>query len=120
VHGIVKEHGGDVCVYSEVGKGTVFHVYLPEIEDTENSRIAAVTREYPTGSQSILLIDDEAPILQIVQMMLEKLGYQVTARSSSLDALDAFKADPIRFYLVISDRGMPNNSCECTSKQSVF
>jgi PAS domain S-box-containing protein len=51
VHGIVKEHGGDVRVYSEVGKGTAFHVYLPQVEDTKNSNTATVTRKYPTGCE---------------------------------------------------------------------
>ncbi|MFH0996349.1 MAG: ATP-binding protein, partial [Pseudomonadota bacterium] len=108
VHGIVKEHGGDIRVYSEIGKGTTFNVYLPLLEDAKDSKSATVTRKYPTGSESILLVDDEEPILRMEQMMLERLGYQVTTRMSSLDALAAFKANPDFFDLVISDRGMPN------------
>jgi len=108
VHGIVKEHGGDIRVYSEVGKGTVFHVYLPLLEDAMDSKTAAITRKYPTGHERILLVDDEEPILRVEQMMLERLGYQVTTRMSSPDALAAFKANPGNFDLVISDRGMPN------------
>jgi len=108
VHGIVKEHGGDIRVYSEVGKGTVFHVYLPLLEDAGDSRTAAVVRRYPRGCESILLVDDEAPIARMEQMMLEKLGYQVISRTSGPDALDVFRAAPLKFDLVISDRGMPN------------
>jgi PAS domain S-box-containing protein len=108
VHGIVKEHGGDIRVYSEVGKGTVFHVYLPLLEDAMDSKTAAITRKYPTGHERILLVDDEEPIMRMEQMMLERLGYQVTTRISSPDALAAFKANPDLFDLVISDRGMPN------------
>jgi len=112
VHGIIKEHGGDIRVYSEVGKGTVFHAYLPLLEDAGNHKTAAVARKYPTGRESILLVDDEELIVSMEQMMLERLGYQVTVRTSSPDALDAFRADPSKFDLVISDRGMPNMTGE--------
>jgi CheY-like chemotaxis protein len=108
VHGIVKEHGGDIRVYSEVGKGTVFHVYLPLQEDARDGKTSGVIKQYPTGHERVLLVDDEEPIVLLEQMMLEKLGYQVTVRTSSPDALAAFKANPGNFDLVISDRGMPN------------
>ncbi|MFH0996010.1 MAG: PAS domain S-box protein [Pseudomonadota bacterium] len=108
VHGISKEHGGDIRVYSEVGKGTTFNVYLPLLEAAKDSEAVAVTRKYPTGHERILLVDDEEPILRMEQMMLERLGYQVTVRTSSPDALEAFRAEPSKFDLVISDKGMPN------------
>ena len=68
--------------------------------------------QYPTGSESILLVDDEEPIVRMEQMMLEKLGYRITVRTSSPDALAAFRANPSDFDLVISDRGMPNMTGE--------
>jgi len=112
VHGIVKDHGGDIRVYSEVGKGTVFHVYLPLLEGAEDSATSTANRQYPTGSERILLVDDEAAIARMVQIMLEKQGYHVTTITNSLDALDAFRVDPFRFDLVISDRGMPKMTGE--------
>jgi PAS domain S-box-containing protein len=111
VHGIVKEHGGDIRVYSEVDKGTTFHVFLPLLEDAIEKN-AKISRKYPTGTERILLVDDEEPIARMMQTMLERLGYQVTTRTSSLDALDTFRVSPSRFDMVISDRGMPNMTGE--------
>ena len=120
VYGIVKEHGGDIQVYSEVGKGTSFHVYLPLLTDANDSKSTVVTREYPTGRERILLVDDEEPIARVEQIMLERLGYQVTARTSSLDALAAFKANPGHFDLVISDKGMPLMTGEQLSRELIL
>jgi CheY-like chemotaxis protein len=119
VHGIVKEHGGDIRVYSEMGKGTTFNVYLPLLEDAKDSKTAAMIRKYPTGHERILLVDDEEPILRMEQKMLERLGYQVTTRMSSPDALAAFKANPGNFDLVISDKGMPNMTGEQLARELI-
>jgi PAS domain S-box-containing protein len=119
VHGIVKEHGGDIRVYSEIGKGTVFHVYLPLLGNAMDSKAAAITRKYPTGHERILLVDDEEPIVCMEQIMLERLGYKVTVRTSSPDALEAFRADPSKFDLVISDRGMPNMTGEQLARELI-
>jgi len=107
VHGIVKQHSGEIRFNSQVGKGTSFNVYLPLLE-TKDEKDAPVARKYPTGCERILLVDDEEPILRLEQMMLERLGYRITTRTSSPDALNAFRANSSEFDLVISDRGMPN------------
>ena len=119
VHGIVKDHDGDIRVYSEVGKGTTFKVYLPLQGDIKDKKAAAIIRKYPTGCESILLVDDEEPIAQLVKMMLEKLGYRVTVRLSSPDALDAFRANPDKIDLVISDRSMPNMTGEQLAREII-
>ena len=110
VHGIVKEYGGDIQVFSDVEKGTTFEVYLPLLEKAGDRTPAGIVGEHPTGNESVLLIDDEAPIVRMVRMMLEKLGYRVTAYTNGPDALNDFTIDPWKFDIVISDRSMPHMS----------
>ncbi|MBW2610299.1 MAG: response regulator [Deltaproteobacteria bacterium] len=108
VHGIVKSYDGDIRVYSEPGKGSAFHVYLPVIQTPAETKKIDIADSIPTGDERILLVDDEAPIVDIERQLLERLGYQVTARTSSTDALGAFRARPDKFDLVITDMTMPN------------
>jgi two-component system, cell cycle sensor histidine kinase and response regulator CckA len=108
VYGIVREHDGDIHVVSEAGKGTTVNVYLPAIKSDETTEETEMPAIYETGTERILLVDDEEPIIRLEQMMLEKLGYRVTSRTSSLEALAAFKANPQRFDLVLTDMAMPN------------
>jgi PAS domain S-box-containing protein len=107
VYGIVKEHGGDIRVTSEVEKGTTVNVYLPLIEGASET-VSADKAPYEMGTERILLVDDEEPIVRLEQMTLERLGYQVTARTSSVEALGAFRTNPEVFDLVITDMSMPN------------
>jgi CheY-like chemotaxis protein len=108
VYGIVKEHGGDIRVTSEKGKGTTFEVYLPILKDASDSVVPEKSAIYEMGIERILLVDDEEPIVRLEQMTLERLGYRITARTSSVEALEAFRANPAAFDLVITDMTMPN------------
>ena len=108
VYGIVKEHHGDIRINSEVGKGTTFDIYLPLMDKSSETVSVSKLETYETGNERILLVDDEEPVVRLETQMLERLGYQVTCRTSSLDALDAFKGNPEAFDLVITDMTMPN------------
>jgi CheY-like chemotaxis protein len=108
VHGIVRSHGGNIKVYSKIGESTAFHIYLPLI-DTRPSEPRTITAEpVPTGTERILFVDDESDIVFMSQQILERLGYQVTSRTSSVEALEAFRAKPDEYDLVITDMTMPN------------
>ena len=106
VHGIVKSHDGDVVVHSEPGKGTTFNIYFPAIEKEEIQEIGAVL-PLPVGNERILFIDDEPTLVHIGKQILERLGYEVEARTSSLEALELFKIKSEKFDLVITDMTMP-------------
>jgi PAS domain S-box-containing protein len=106
VHGIVKSYGGDISAESEVGKGSRFTIYLPVIEKSPAAK-ATLAEALPTGCERILLIDDEPPIANVASKILTNLGYQVTSRTSSLEALELFRSKPHDFDLVITDMTMP-------------
>jgi signal transduction histidine kinase len=108
VHGIVKSHKGHIKAYTEPGKGTAFHVYLPLAGSFSTDPSTRAAEPLPTGTESILLVDDEPPIVDMQQQRLEQLGYTVTARTGSLEALEAFRSSPGKFDLVITDMTMPH------------
>jgi PAS domain S-box-containing protein len=106
-HGIVKSLGGEITVYSKPGKGTTVNVYLPVCGGTQQ---VEVKEEAPIlgGKERILFVDDEAHIVGIGKQILGRLGYEVVTNTSPLEALEAFRARPDRFDLVITDMTMPN------------
>jgi len=108
VHGIVNKMGGSIRVYSEPGKGSEFYVYFPVEKNSSEEHGVQPKEPVPCGNEQILLVDDKEAILTIEKQMLERLGYQVTSRNSSLEALEAFRANPDKFDLIITDMQMPN------------
>ncbi|MBE0584045.1 MAG: response regulator [Desulfofustis sp.] len=106
IHGIVTDHGGYIKVYSEVGIGTAFHVFLPAA-DSHAETTSEIGEQLPTGSGCILFVDDEQSLIDLGRDLLGRLGYRVETRASAIDALEAFRADPSKFDLVISDMTMP-------------
>jgi CheY-like chemotaxis protein len=107
IHGIVEAHGGKIFAESRPGKGSVFSVYLPTIKQRETD-LQQSEEKLPTGNERILLVDDESPIARMGKQIMERLGYQVTMRTSSVEALELFRAMPLNFDLVITDMTMPN------------
>jgi two-component system cell cycle sensor histidine kinase/response regulator CckA len=111
VHGIVKNHGGDIAVESIIDEGSKFHLFLPRIQD-----MATVEKKdcqpIASGTERILFVDDEEAIVQIGSQMLERLGYEVVARTSPIDALETFRAQPDTFDLVVTDQTMPQMTGE--------
>ncbi|MDA8139092.1 MAG: ATP-binding protein [Desulfobacteraceae bacterium] len=107
VHGIVETYGGKIEVESQPGQGATFTIYFPV---TQNHEVQPVldSQSLPRGDERILLVDDELSIIRIGAQILERLGYTVTAQSSSMEALALFRKQPMAFDLVITDLAMPN------------
>ena len=107
-HGIVENYGGDIKVFSKPGKGTEFSVYFPAARGDSVLSETALCDILPGDNDHILLVDDQPEVLEIEQLMLDRLGYQTTARSSGLEAIELFRTKPDEFDVVITDMTMPN------------
>nr|WP_321259153.1 response regulator [uncultured Pseudodesulfovibrio sp.] len=107
VHGIVKRHDGYLELENRPGHGATFHVFLPK-----NSEIGRTDVDAPVDlvfrEGRILFVDDEKPLVDIGREMLESCGFEVVTRTSSIEALEAFKYKANDFDLVITDQTMPN------------
>ena len=116
VHGIVADCGGEVRVASEPGVGTTFQVFFPVVEkeaiSIQNSLI-----DLPTGTEQVLFVDDEKFLVDIGIEMLKDLGYRVEGRTSSHDALEAFRANPAKYDIVITDMTMPEMTGDILSME---
>ena len=106
VHGIVQSYHGAVYAYSEPGHGATFKVYIPAIK-IESAVETTDTLALPTGTEHILLVDDEPILIDVGRQMLEKLGYRVSTADGSTEALRLFNRTPQEFDLVLTDMTMP-------------
>ena len=105
VYGIVKSMKGEITVESRPGEGSTFRVLIPKAVTKEASD-ALTPEEVLRGKEKILFVDDEEIIVELGKGMLERLGYEVTATTSSTKALRLFSEDPSRFDLIITDQTM--------------
>jgi PAS domain S-box-containing protein len=111
VHGIVRQSGGHIWLYSEPGQGTTFKIYLPRT-DAPAAVEAAVPAEaeLPSGSETILIVEDEASLRELVRECLEVAGYTVLEAGHGMAALEVGERHPGRIDLLLTDVVMPGMS----------
>jgi PAS domain S-box-containing protein len=108
VHGIVTDLGGGIDVNTAAGNGTSFEIWLPIAAEAGKPAVETV-RELPRGrGETVMIVDDEPMLVALAEEMLAELGYEPVGFDSSNVALQAFRADPPRFDLVLTDEAMPD------------
>ena len=111
VYGIVRQHNGWITVYSEVGKGTVFRIYLPSAKEREDKKVEHPTNQQVRGgNETILLIEDEAPLRALDRSILEGYGYEVVEADCAGVALERWKEHCGRISLVLTDIVIPGGA----------
>ena len=108
VHGIVEGYGGTIWVSSAPGKGTVFKILFPVVQDDQVLTEMESSAPVVGGDECILLIDDRENLLKVEKDLLEHLGYKVEATTNPTEALEIFRERPHRFDLVYTDLTMPH------------
>jgi CheY-like chemotaxis protein len=106
-HGIVKDYGGAIKVYSEEGQGTIFHVLFPLIKEAGEVSSSESFAPLHIGTETIMLVDDEEMLVDVGTKILERLGYRVTGFTNPQEALDIFKNSKDSYDLIITDKTMP-------------
>jgi CheY-like chemotaxis protein len=105
-YGIINNHEGIITVYSEIGHGTTFNIYLPLLDEAVSTE-APRKKRLIRGSETILLVDDEEMITGVGKAMLEELGYQVMVAKSGQQAVDRVRRNGLEIELIVLDLIMP-------------
>jgi two-component system cell cycle sensor histidine kinase/response regulator CckA len=108
VYGVVKQSGGFIWVYSELGKGTSFKIYLPRVDQpAEGTGPSQVSSVEPRGTETVLLVEDEQDVREVAREFLESGGYTVIEASNGAEALRLAAAHKGRIDLLVTDMVMP-------------
>ncbi len=118
VYGIVKQSGGYIWVYSELGMGTNFKVYLPASVEIADSAVPAYARDAPAkGSETVLLVEDQESLRELIQTMLEREGYKVLVAKNPAIGLEAAQAHQGTIHLLITDVVLPGMNGRAFAEQ---
>ena len=107
VYGIIKQHNGFINVYSEPGVGTTFSIYLPLVDADIHSKTDLVDEMLRKGTETILVADDDAALLELTEKILRQFGYTVIAAVDGVDAVHKFSEHQAGIDLVVLDIIMP-------------
>lgn len=107
VHGIIKSHEGAITVFSEVGKGTIFSIFLPTSEAKDKGGTVMPSEAVQGKGQRILFVDDEEQLVKLGVRVLQTLGYNPTGFQDPFKALEEFKSHPTNYDAVMTDLSMP-------------
>jgi two-component system cell cycle sensor histidine kinase/response regulator CckA len=111
VYGVVKQSGGYIWVYSEVGQGTTFKVYLPQVpSEVEKSAPEKIVARPAPGTETILFVEDEESVRELVSEYLRGRGYTILEAPDGVQALELAEKHPGKIHLLITDVVMPRVS----------
>ncbi len=110
VHGIVQSHAGFIQVETTAGKGTTFKIHLPQIspDGPAGDMDVAVPARIPAAERTVLLVDDEPQLVEMVEKQLQDLGFSVISTTDPRQALERFSTEADRIDLVVTDQAMPH------------